>query len=198
MIAFKNLSNEVPYKEFKDKYDEAVRKGQKGLEVISISSFNAEINEVDSRYVNLKFIDNDQFIFFSNYNSPKSRSFSTHKQISALIYWPNINLQIRMRAKIRKTSIEFNQKYFSQRLLEKNALAISSNQSSQIDTYSLVKKNFSKVLKNNDLKKCPEYWGGFSFTPYAIEFWTGHENRLNKRDLYEKVSNSWKHSILQP
>jgi pyridoxine/pyridoxamine 5'-phosphate oxidase len=32
-------------------------------------------NEVDSRYVNLKFISNDEFIFFSNYDSPKASSF---------------------------------------------------------------------------------------------------------------------------
>ena len=33
-----------------------------------------EKSEVDSRYVNLKFIECKKFIFFSNYNSPKSNS----------------------------------------------------------------------------------------------------------------------------
>ena len=138
MIQFKYLNQETPYQLLKEKYDEAINAGQKGIEAISISSFNKEINEVDSRYVNLKFITNDELIFFSNYDSPKAFSFNSHNQIAALVYWPSINAQIRMRAKIKKTSYDYNQKYFFDRSEEKNALAISSNQSKPIDTYDPV------------------------------------------------------------
>ena len=64
MIQFNNLNKEIPYLLFKAKYDEAFDADQKGIEAISISSFNKEMGEVDSRYVNLKFIINDEFIFF--------------------------------------------------------------------------------------------------------------------------------------
>ena len=198
MIEFNKLNQEIPYLLFKEKYDEAFDVGQKGIEAISISSFNKEIGEVDSRYVNLKFISNDEFIFFSNYDSPKALSFNSHNQIAALVYWPSINVQIRMRAKIKRTTDEFNQNYFFNRSEEKNALAISSNQSKPIDSYNQVKENYNKSLKNDDLKKCPEFWGGYSFTPYYFEFWEGHESRLNKREAYEKSDDSWKHLILQP
>ena len=198
MIKFNNLNQERPYLLLKEKYNEAFDLGQKGIEAISISSFNKDINEVDSRYVNLKFISNDEFIFFSNYNSPKAFSFNSHNQIAASLYWPSINVQIRIKATIEKTSEEFNQKYFFDRSEEKNALAISSNQSKPIDTYSQVKENYNKSLKNDDKKKCPEFWGGYSFTPYYFEFWEGHESRLNKREAYEKSDDSWNHLILQP
>ena len=198
MIQFNNLNQEMPYLLLKEKYDEALNAGQKGIEAISISSYNKEISEVDSRYVNLKFISNDEFIFFSNYDSPKAFSFTSHDQIAGLIYWPSINVQIRMKAKIKKTSNEYNQKYFFDRLEEKNALAISSNQSKPINSYDQVKENYNKSLKNDDLKKCPEFWGGYSFTPYYFEFWKGHESRLNKREVYKKNDDSWKHIILQP
>ena len=198
MIQFNNLNQEIPYLLFKKKYDDSLNAGQKGIEAISISSYNKEISEVDSRYVNLKFISNDEFIFFSNYDSPKASSFNSHNQIAALIYWPSINVQIRMRAKIKKTSNEYNQKYFFDRSEEKNALAISSNQSKPVNSYSQVKENYNKSLKNDDLKKCPEFWGGYSFTPYYFEFWEGHESRLNKREVYEKSDDSWKYLILQP
>ena len=99
MIQFNNFNQEIPYLLFKAKYDEAINVGQKGIEAISISSYNKEINEVDSRYVNLKFITNDEYIFFSNYDSPKAFSFNSHNQIAALVYWPSTNVQIRMRAK---------------------------------------------------------------------------------------------------
>ena len=198
MIQFNNLNQEIPYQLFKEKYDEAVNAGQKSIEAISISSFNMEMNEVDSRYVNLKFISKHEFIFFSNYNSPKAVSFNSHSQIAALVYWPSINVQIRMKAKIKKTSNEYNQKYFFDRSEEKNALAISSKQSKPIDSYVQVKENYNKSLKNGNLKKCPEYWGGYSFTPYYFEFWEGHGSRLNKREAYEKSDDSWNHLILQP
>jgi pyridoxamine 5'-phosphate oxidase len=198
MIQFNNLNQEIPYQLFKEKYDEALNADQRGIEAISISSYNKEISEVDSRYVNLKFISNDEFVFFSNYDSPKAFSFNSHNQIAALVYWPSVNVQIRMRAKIKKTSNEYNQKYFFDRSEEKNALAISSNQSKPIDSYNQVKENYNKSLKNDDLKKCPEFWGGYSFIPYYFEFWEGHESRLNKREVFEKNDDSWKHLILQP
>ena len=198
MIEFNNLNQEIPYQIFKKKYDEAVDAGQKSIEAISISSYKKEISEVDSRYVNLKFISNDEFIFFSNYNSQKASAFNSHDQIASLVYWPSINVQIRMKAKIKKTSKEFNQKYFSDRSEKKNALAISSKQSKQISSYSEVKENYNSSLKNNDLKKCPEYWGGFSFIPYYFEFWEGHESRINKREVFSNIDGIWKHSFLQP
>ena len=49
MIEFNNLNQEIPYLLFKAKYDEAVDAGQKSIEAISISSYNKEVNEVDSR-----------------------------------------------------------------------------------------------------------------------------------------------------
>jgi len=197
MIKFHDLNGELPYQLLKDKYDEAIESGQKGVEAISISSLNYEINEVDTRYVNLKFISNDEFIFFSNYDSPKASAFNSHNQIAALLYWSSINVQIRMKAQIKKTSKEFNQKYFFNRSEEKNALAISSNQSRLIESYSHVKKNYNKSLENDNLKKCPEYWGGYSFIPYYFEFWEGHDSRLNKRETYELQHDKWIHGFLQ-
>jgi pyridoxamine 5'-phosphate oxidase len=198
MIQFTNLSQEIPYLLFRKKYNEALHASQKSIEAISISSYDSKMHEVNSRYVNLKFIKNDEFIFFSNYNSPKASSFNSHKQIAALLYWPSINVQIRMKANIKRTSKEFNQKYFFDRLKEKNALAISSNQSNPINSYSLVKENYNKSLKNDDLKKCPDYWGGFLFIPYYFEFWEGHESRINKREVFKKSDGIWKNSFLQP
>jgi len=171
MIKFNNLNQEMPYQLLKEKYDEAIDAGQKGIEAISI---------------------------FSNYDSSKASAFNSFNQIAALLYWSNINVQIRMKAQIKKTSKEFNQKYFFDRSEDKNALAISSNQSKLIESYSQVKENYIRSLKNDDLKKCPEYWGGYSFTPYYFEFWEGHGSRINKREIFEKIDDVWKNSFLQP
>ena len=198
MIKFDNLSKETPYLIFKSLYDKALRAKQNNIEAICISSYSPGSEEVSSRFVNLKFILNDEFIFFSNYDSPKASAFNFHNQIAALFYWSSINTQIRIKAQIQKTSKEFNQKYFYDRSEEKNALAISSNQSKQIDSYIQVKENYNRSLKNDDLKKCPEYWGGYSFIPYYFEFWEGHESRINKREVFDKTNGIWRNSFLQP
>ncbi len=198
MIKFKNISNGKPYIQFKKKYDEAINAGQDNIEAISISSFNKVENEVDSRFVNLKFIIENDFIFFSNYDSPKSLSFESHDQISALFFWSSTNTQIRMKARIKKTSIKFNKEYFKKRSVDKNALAISSDQSKKILSYNEILKKYNNIKKSEDLSVCPDYWGGFSFTPYYFEFWKGDQSRINKRKIFQKINGEWDEFFLQP
>lgn len=198
MIRFQNLNQSKPYQIFKEKYDEAFDCEQKNIEAISISSYNREKDEVDSRFVNLKFIEDKNFIFFSNYNSPKANAFKSCEQISALFFWSSTNVQIRMKAKIIKTTKKYNNEYFKKRYKDKNALAISSNQSKIISSYEEVIERFRQTQEKEDLTVCPNYWGGFSFTPYYFEFWEGHDSRINKRFVYEEIENDWIESILQP
>lgn len=198
MIKLNNISKETPYLVFAKKYHQSLKANQKNIEAISISSYSHNKNEVNARFVNLKFINDKEFIFFSNYNSPKSEDFISHNQITALIYWNSINVQIRMKAKIDKTDYKFNKTYFNNRDFYKNAIAISSEQSAKINSYKDVKKNYQNSLQKDNLKECPKYWGGYTFTPYYFEFWEGHESRINKRDVYELKNNDWVHFILQP
>ncbi|MFL2718265.1 MAG: pyridoxamine 5'-phosphate oxidase family protein, partial [Gammaproteobacteria bacterium] len=142
MIKFLNLSPEKPYSHFQSLYEQALDSGQRGIEAISVSSYSQASREVEARYVNLKYIANNEWIFFSNYSSPKANQFESHNQVSILIYWASINTQIRMKAKIFKTSTEFSNEHFQGRTKEKNALAISSNQSQIIGSFDEVAKNF--------------------------------------------------------
>ena len=146
MIQFKKISNESPYMMFKEFYNLAKINNQKNIEAICISSYSSKKNEVSSRFVNLKFIEDKKFIFFSNYDSPKAKDFAMHKQISVAIHWETINLQIRMKGFIEKCSKKYNHNYFKKRSKSKNALAISSNQSRKVDSYEVVKKKYRKVL----------------------------------------------------
>ncbi len=199
MIKFINLSSEKPYTHFQSLYEEALANDQRGIEAISISSYSQEMSEVESRFVNLKYIVNNEWIFFSNYNSPKAQQFESHSQISSLFFWSSINTQIRIKGLISKTSIEFSDEHFKGRTKEKNALAISSNQSKVIDSFDEVTKNFHQTLNEmtHDTVR-PDFWGGFSFTPYYFEFWQGHENRLNKRHVFEQQEDEWIERFLQP
>ena len=198
MIQFNNLNQETPYALFEEKYMSSLKSNQQNIEAICISSYSHAKEEVNSRFVNLKFVNDKEFIFFSNYNSPKANDFFSHSQITALIYWSSIDVQIRMKANVKKTSREFNLDYFSKREKKKNALAISSKQSNEISSYEEVLKNYENTLKRDNLGECPEYWGGYSFIPYYFEFWEGHKSRINKREVYEIKDNKWINYFIQP
>lgn len=198
MIKFIEIDSTTPYKKFKKCYDLALEKNQSVVEAFLVASYSAKNKEVDARYVNLKFIHNKEFIFFSNYLSPKAEQFKSHSKISCVIYWSSTNTQIRMRGTVKRKSSKYNQEYFFNRSKEKNALAISSKQSQRVSSYEEVISNYETVIKKSDLNKCPEYWGGFGFIPNFFEFWEGHPSRINKRDAYYKNKDTWIHSILEP
>tara|TARA_B100001989_G_C24462829_1_gene425086 strand:- start:51 stop:647 length:597 start_codon:yes stop_codon:yes gene_type:complete len=198
MINIKKISDSEPFLLLKNMYETASNNNQKNIEAILIASFDKNKDEVDARYVNIKSIVDDELFFFSNYESPKSRQFDSHSQITAIFYWSSINVQIRMKAEIKKASKSFSDNHFKNRAKSKNALAISSNQSKKIDSYESVKKKYEKVLKKNSLLRRPHYWGGFSFRPFYFEFWVGDENRLNKREVFEKTETKWIKYYLEP
>ena len=66
MIEIRNIAQDKPHELFIKYYDEALKAKQSSINAISISSFDFEKNEVESRFVNLKYIIEDKWIFFTN------------------------------------------------------------------------------------------------------------------------------------
>ena len=199
MIEIKKISKEKPYKKFLEYYEKALDNNQSMIYAINVSSYDIDSKEVESRMVNLKYIIDNEWTFFSNYQSPKALQFQKHDQISVIFYWDSIDVQIRVKAKVRKSNDNLSDEHFKSRASEKNALAISSMQSSKINSYKNVVDNYNEILaKNDQVSKRPNYWGGFSFVPYYFEFWEGHKNRINKRNVYSLEKDIWKNYYLQP
>ena len=198
MIKITKKNNLKPYIRFYECYELAKKNLQSPIDAISISSFNKSLNEVESRFVNLKYIIDEEWVFFSNYDSCKAKSFESHDQITALIYWNKTDTQIRIKAKICKSNPEFSDNYFLKRSSLKNALAISSNQSKRIDSYDSVVKKYNEILRIEDTSIRPSYWGGYSFFPFYFEFWEGNSNRINKREIYNMKNDSWEKFYLEP
>lgn len=197
-MEFKDINDIKPIRLLEEHYHNALNRKQDNIEAIVISSLDSKTNHVDARFVNLKFIHGDKFIFFSNYNSPKSTQFISNPNITAVIFWSKINLQVRIRGVIDKIPSRDSDTYFRSRDLKKNALSISSNQSKKIDSYNKVQKKYNDVLESNDLGIRPKYWGGFFFRPNYFEFWEGKKHRLNKRTVYLKGKKIWSKFYLEP
>ncbi len=198
MIEFLEKISDEPYQKFYRTYQNAFDAKQKNIEAVCISSLN-ELDQVESRYVNLKYIDSEDWIFFSNYESPKAKSFINNNKIAALFFWNKINVQIRMKATIKLSPEALSDEHFKNRSVEKNALAITSNQSKKIKSYEDVVSRYENILQDKQaMQNRPSFWGGFTFTPFYFEFWEGHNNRLNKRQEYLKDNDNWKINFLQP
>ena len=80
MIEIKNINNSEPYALFLRLYNQALQNNERYIEAACISSFNEKNQEVESRYVNLKYIYDQEWIFFSNYDSQKAKDFEFHDQ----------------------------------------------------------------------------------------------------------------------
>ena len=199
MIDVSNISKEAPYARFFSEYTEASILDQPNIEAICISSFDKKKGEPDSRFVNLKNIIGNEWIFFTNYNSPKAQQFSSVDNISASFFWHKTNCQIRIKAVIKKTSAKYSDDYFKSRHKSKNLLAIASDQSNVINSYEDFLSKYENFKESHiDLSSRPDYWGGYTFTPYYFEFWKGHESRLNKREIFTITDDVWTSSFLQP
>lgn len=196
MFKISDLDKNEPFTMFQDFFIKATDANQESIDAFLVASQDGD--SVDARYVNLKYIIGDKFIFFSNYNSPKARQFYENSRVISLLFWSKINVQIRIRGKITKTSNNFNKEYFKTRKKEKNALAISSYQSRPINHYDEVKIKYKNVLDSENLEDCPSYWGGFQIEPDYFEFWEGKSFRLNKRTFFKRDNDFWEKGYLEP
>lgn len=164
--------------------------------VLSTSSKN---NIPSSRVVLLKEVRNDCFIFFTNYESRKSKELNENNNAALLFYWKELGRQVRIIGKVTKTSLKESEDYFKTRPYESKISAWASNQSSSIPDRNFLEKRVKEFeLKFKNEVPLPEFWGGFKLTPASFEFWQGRENRLHDRIFYSKENNEWKIERLAP
>ena len=64
MINFINIDNSEPFMKLRSCYQEAFAANQNNIEAICLSSYNKMKEEVSSRYVNIKYIKDEDLVFF--------------------------------------------------------------------------------------------------------------------------------------
>ena len=199
MINFHNISKDAPYKKFLKYYDLAKTNKQNLIEAISISSFSKKYNEVNSRYVNLKYIRGSEWIFFTNYDSKKGESIKKNKNVCLSFFWPSLEKQLIINGICSKISGKDSDDYFYSRPLDSQIGALSSNQSKEIPNRQYIEEKFERIKKSKVKIKRPINWGGFFVEINEFEFWQGRSNRLHDRIVFSKSkNNSWEIKRLSP
>jgi pyridoxamine-phosphate oxidase len=140
-------------------------------EAMALSTVSAE-GIPSTRIVLLKQVDNRGFVFYTNYNSRKSREIDANPHASLAFYWREVHRQVRVVGRVEKVTREESEAYFRSRPLGSRIGAWASNQSATIAEGELdqqinqIKDRFG--IKEGDVEAdipLPDHWGGWRVIP---------------------------------
>jgi len=153
-----------------------------------------------SRVVLLKQVTVEGFAFFTNYNSRKGKQLRDNNYVALNFFWPELERQIRIEGKIRKSSTDESNAYFLSRPVGSQIGAWASPQSQSVPSRAFLEKLYhdcEQQFKDEILQR-PTHWGGYIVIPSLVEFWQGRENRLHDRFQYKYNESVWEIERLAP
>jgi pyridoxamine 5'-phosphate oxidase len=147
---------------------------------------SARDGQVSQRVVLLKGLDERGFVFFTNYESRKSREIAVNSKVSLHFPWFAIERQVMVAGVAEKISVDESRAYFQSRPRDSQLAAWASPQSRVLKSRDVMTQQLdvlSKKYADSEIP-LPEFWGGFRVRPSQIEFWQGGANRLHDRFVY--------------
>lgn len=194
------LVDRNPVELFQRWFNEAIAAGLPLPETMTLATSTAD-GKPSARMVLLKQIDENGFVFFTNYQSPKARDLDSNPEAALVFYWPQLERQVRVEGKVARTSVGESDEYFQTRPRESQIGALASPQSEVISSREVLQQRaeeLEQLYEGREVER-PAHWGGYRLTPDRIEFWKGRIGRLHDRILYERMADdSWTIKRLAP
>jgi len=181
-----------PLQQFKVWFDEAL-----GAEVLEPNAMNLSTitpnGRPTSRIVLLKGIEENEFVFYTNYQSRKGMEMEKNPYVCLNFFWAELERQVRIEGTVSKVSAATSDEYFNSRPRGSRIGAHVSPQSEIISSRSVLEEKAKELFTEFEGKEVirPNHWGGYSVKPYLFEFWQGRESRLHDRVLYEEIDGQW-------
>jgi pyridoxamine 5'-phosphate oxidase len=168
-------------------------------ESMSVSTCN-QAGKPSSRMVLLKSVDDQGFVFFTNYGSRKADELEQNPFAALLFHWNMLQRQVRIEGKIERISQAESEAYFHSRGRGSQIGAWASKQSKQLDSRETLVDNVKYYEEKFTGKTVPlpEFWGGYRVIPESIEFWQGKADRLHDRFVYTKQKDGFSMVRLNP
>ncbi len=189
-----------PLTEFRTWFDEAVRADIVDPNAMSLATAS-RTGEPSVRTVLLRGVDERGFVFFTHYDSPKSRALAGNPRAALLFFWPELERQVRISGPVTRVSREESETYFASRPRDSQWAAWAAVQSSPLPDRQTLERLWTEVKERfaNDPVPCPPDWGGYLVAPQQIEFWQGRPGRLHDRIAYvRQADDSWTRTRLAP
>ena len=153
------------------------------------------------RMVLLRIIEDDAFVFFTNYGSKKAQEAFLTNKAAFNLHRKSLRRQIRVRGLVEKENGMIADKYFSEREVGSQTAAWASKQSETLtDRQELIERWQSYKNQFDKNVGRPDFWGGIRIKPVQIEFWADGQYRLHDRFLWERKlgEKSWSVRRLYP
>ncbi len=152
----------------------------------------------NSRMVLLKEIEDDAFVFYTNYESTKAQELEQAGKASFVMHWKSLRRQIRVRGTISREEGPQADEYYASRSLKSRLGAWASKQSQPLDSRASLMAEVAKVTATKGPNPPrPPFWGGYRITPVEIEFWADGAFRLHDRFSWVRGEKQDKWSVLR-
>lgn len=153
-----------------------------------------------ARVVLIKHVDEQGFVFYTNFESRKARELRANPRAALCVYWPSIHKQVRLEGRVELVSPEDADHYFSSRSRGRQIAAWASKQSAPLASrkdllsrYLSIKARFAGAPVPR-----PPFWGGYRLVPDRVEIWHNQLHRLHDRFLYLRRGDEWTRQRLFP
>ena len=168
-------------------------------DAICLATVDAE-GAPDARMVLLKGYGPDGFRFHTNYESAKGTQLSANGRAAIVVYWRELDRQVRVRGTVERLSPEESDEYFETRPPERRVGAWASPQSQPLADRAELDRRVAEVEERFAGGKIPrpEHWGGYVLRPDSVEFWQGQVGRLHDRFRYRRDGGEWAIERLGP
>ncbi len=153
------------------------------------------------RIVLLKEIEDDAFVFYTNYESAKGQELIRSGKAAFVLHWKSLRRQVRVRGLVEQEQGTQADEYYASRPLGSRIGAWASQQSRPLDTKaSLVAAVTRAGVTHGVNPSRPPFWGGFRIRPVEIEFWANGDFRLHDRFRWTRpsVTDQWDTQRLNP
>lgn len=192
--------DENPIKQFQRWLTEALTAEVREATAMNMATVS-EHGVPSSRILLLKDVNDNGFIFYTNYQSSKARELEHNPSTALTFFWPELERQVRIQGIVKKVSKQESEEYFRSRPKNSQIGAWASPQSSVISNREILEereRTLQEKFKDQDVLPKPEQWGGYLVEPFLLEFWQGRASRLHDRIVYTREDKTWKINRLAP
>lgn len=194
------FAGENPFQLARDWLAEAEETEVNDPNAIALASVDAN-GSPNVRIVLLKDIEDDAFVFYTNFESAKGRELSQSGQAAFVLHWKSLRRQIRVRGTVARVEGDIADKYYQSRPRQSQIGAWASQQSRPLMSREALMAKVAEISEKTDgAPDRPPFWGGFRITPSEMEFWAEGSFRLHDRFHWVKEddNNGWTVTRLNP